>query len=484
MTSLHNKITLSYSLFSALIFLLSIIAYSDLLYLETKIKEGSEVNSLKHDITELRRHEKNILLYNDLIALDQIKRHVKAAINNINLHQNLYESLVSELILTNLLVNLENYQALFSSSSSKFTQSRMQNIRVLGHGLSDSIDKFAAKERQFLASMAKRSQWALAGAIFLMAIFAIAIGWKMSRSIGASFNRLEKSLIHITKGNFDYIEPVTNDKEFITLSKAINHMLHELELRHHRLLQSEKLASLGVLVSGVAHELNNPLANISSSCQLLIEEKNEAPAPQIDEWLQQIDNETERARNIVKALLEYGRKKEFKLEYCSLNDIIDKTLFLLKNHIRSTALINLDIPDNIRIHADIQCMQQVFINLIRNSLDSCHKNINISITAATCNQSTNPWPVNTQIIGNPDKSYETENYCEIYIKDDGPGIPSNILNKIFDPFFTTKEPGKGMGLGLYIVQEIIQDHKGSIGVISDKDNGTKFILRLPCKDNL
>jgi len=314
MASLHKKITLSYSLFSSLIFLLSIIAFSDLLFLETKINEGSVVADLKNDITEIRRHEKNVLLYSDDKDLLRIKNSVRTAIENLNLHHALYEPLIGELGYNDLLTGLKTYQAFFISPNTEFSEAKMKNIRLLGHSISRSVDNLSAEERQLLASIANQSQWALAGAIFIMAVLAIALGWRMSRVISSPLKQLEKSLVHIAEGRFDFIKPATSDQEFITLSRAINRMLHELDLRHRRMLQSEKLASLGVLVSGVSHELNNPLANISSSCQLLIEEKNEADTQQIDEWLQQIDNETERAKNIVKALLDYGRKKQFQLE--------------------------------------------------------------------------------------------------------------------------------------------------------------------------
>jgi len=143
----------------------------------------------------------------------------------------------------------------------------------------------------------------------------------------------------------------------------------------------------------------------------------------------------------------------------------------------------LDIPENLKIHADMQRMQQVIINLVRNSLNAGGENVSIHIMATPCRESMHLFPNNVQVIGKTDFTLDTDNnYCEIQIKDDGPGIPENILSKIFDPFFTTSEPGHGMGLGLYIVQEIIQDHEGYIGVVSNKDNGTKFIIRLPCEN--
>ena len=142
-------------------------------------------------------------------------------------------------------------------------------------------------------------------------------------------------------------------------------MLRELDTRRRRMLQAEKLASLGVLVAGVAHELNNPLANISSSCQLLLEELESANPEQLATWLRQIDGETERARQIVLALLEFGRQRELSLEPVRLVELFDKTRMLLGSNLRSCAAqLDIEVPDDLVVHADPHRLQQVFINLV------------------------------------------------------------------------------------------------------------------------
>lgn len=491
MTSLRQKITVSYTLIAGLIFLLSIFAYADMLFLESHIEEGHVVTLLKDNVLEMRRHEKNLLLYRSAEELQQINQHVGQVIENLTAHRELYISLTDADGFEQLLHRLNSYGRLFTNQiadliaigSARAESTNLlvfEEIRKLGHQVSEAITELASHERQRMVAIVHRSQWALAGTILVMVVLTVAIGWRMSRVIGMPLKLTEQKLGSIAKGRFDFIKPVTQDREFVSFTNAFNRMLHELDLRHRRLLQAEKLASLGVLMSGVAHELNNPLGNISSSCQLLLEELGQVDAEQQQEWLQQIDNETERAKHIVKTLLEYGQKKSFHLEALLLKNIIEKSMLLLRNQLKNTATVELDIEDGFYIRGDMQRMQQVFINLIRNALNAGGGEVTINIKAVPAGTSFVPDQEDVHFIGDPSCVINQEqSYCEILIADNGPGISRHIIEKIFDPFFTTHEPGHGTGLGLYIVQEIIQEHEGCIGVRSIEGQGTQFIIRLP-----
>jgi len=487
MISLHRKITFSYSLLAGLIFLLSIFAFADLLFLESKIDEGRVVSVLKDDVFEMRRYEKNLLLYRKRDDLNQIQDFISRVQDNLQSNKNLFISLLSEVDVKQLFAALQQYAQLFSDQERVLTvkanteANLARDIRKQGHIISTTVTRFELQERQVLAAMANSSQWALAGAILVMGMLAIAIGWRMARVVVKPLKQIEKKLVYIANGRFDYLKPVSQDEEYVTFTNALNRMLHELDLRHRRMLQAEKLASLGVLVSGVAHELNNPLGNISSSCQLLVEELDDADTAQQKEWLQQIDDETDRARNIVSALLEYGQKRAFELESLLLSDVIEKSLLLLRNQLKHATSLQLDIPDGFRIRADMQRMQQVFINLIRNALLAGGDDVEIKIQAKPGGEFEVGQLEEMHFVGDASCILNQQAlYCEILIADNGPGISDTVIEKIFDPFFTTSEPGHGSGLGLFIVQEIIQEHDGCIGVYSKADEGTQFIIRLPC----
>jgi len=256
-------------------------------------------------------------------------------------------------------------------------------------------------------------------------------------------------------------------------------------MRQKHLIQREKLASLGTLISGVAHELNNPLSNISSSCQILIEELEDSDIRFKKELLSQIDEQTDKAKYIVRSLLDFSRDKEFKREDLQLLRLFEETVQLLKGEIPSSIAVGIDVPDNLTVFVDKQRIQQAFLNLIKNALDSIDAEGTVSIRACKhilkgeiderCDYAkehghcTGECPIKTDTI-------------DVEIRDTGSGIPPEALPNIFDPFFTTKDVGKGAGLGLYIVQEIVHEHEACIGVCSEPQQGTRFVIRFPVKE--
>jgi len=233
-------------------------------------------------------------------------------------------------------------------------------------------------------------------------------------------------------------------------------------MHQRQLVQSEKLASLGTLLSGVAHELNNPLSNVSTSAQILAEDLDELDKDFKKDLIAQILEQSDRARDIVRTLLEFSRISEFSWQELSLKMLVEKTITLLRGQIPSNVEINLEIPANLKITVDKQRMQQVFLNLIKNGLDVIGEDGKIWISCR-------------EIISKVKDRREVE----ILIEDNGPGIPVEIRDKIFDPFFTTKDVGHGSGLGLFIVHNMIEMHGGSIRVESRTGQGTTFIIWLP-----
>jgi signal transduction histidine kinase len=153
----------------------------------------------------------------------------------------------------------------------------------------------------------------------------------------------------------------------LSLTNAFNKMLRELELRQRHLVQSEKLASLGTLLSGVAHELNNPLSNISSSSQILSEEFDDGNREFKKELIAQINDQTDRARNIVRSLLEFSRDKEFKKQQLSLNGLLEETIRFVKGQMTGNVSVQIAVPADLMIVADKQRIQQVLLNLLKNA---------------------------------------------------------------------------------------------------------------------
>jgi len=293
----------------------------------------------------------------------------------------------------------------------------------------------------------------------------VAIGLALSRRVVRPLKALEQSVDALSGGGRDQLALPAEDREIVAIVNAFNHMVKELELRQRHLLHTEKLASLGTMLSGVAHELNNPLSNIWTANQLLIEELGETDIESQRQLLMRIDEQGERARNIVKSLLDFSRDSRFRKEPLDLRQLIDQTVRFIKGEIGAGSRVDIDVADGTRVAADRQRLQQALLNLIRNGLEVAHT---VSVSAR------GPLPA----YGDPDFA-EGAPVIEIAVHDDGPGIAADILPRIFDPFFTTKDVGKGMGLGLFIVHQIVEEHDGSIAVTSEPGAGTSFRIRLP-----
>jgi len=225
----------------------------------------------------------------------------------------------------------------------------------------------------------------------------------------------------------------------------------------HQLLTSEKLASLGLLSAGVAHEINTPLTGISSYVQMLQKKLNHTTHSQI---LEKIETQTERVGKIVKNLLNLARhsskssRQQINLKE-SLLSIISLIDYKLKN---MNIALELDLREAEPIWAQEERLQQVFINIILNALDAMPNGGKLEITL-----------------------FQKNGYNAVKIKDTGVGIKSQHIANIFDPFFTTKGFGKGTGLGLSISYAIIKEHEGHIDVKSHVDKGTTFTIFIPVK---
>jgi len=239
-----------------------------------------------------------------------------------------------------------------------------------------------------------------------------------------------------------------------------------------QLMRSDKLASLGTLVAGIAHEINNPLGIIAGYAEALLDRSRDElllAAPEFEdfpEYLQTIHNEIFRCKGILMSLLDFARPTGGTFREIDMNELV-KEVILLVNH-RAKRLnhnIELRLDRNIpKIHADPGNLRQVFMNIIINSLYFTPEGGNITIT--------------TEMDSETDRSW-LGRHIKVTVTDTGAGIEPEIIDKIFDPFFTSKPVGEGTGLGLAISHKIIEEHEGSIDVMSSPGSGTSFVIRLP-----
>jgi signal transduction histidine kinase len=399
-------------------------------------------------------------------------------------HKDTLESILPNSSLTGTSHALRTYQYLlrqWDSLPNGEKERRQEEIRAVGHHIFVSVEALAKRERRVLETAIQESQWILLISLLVIGLAIYIIGRHLKRVSVTPLKQLESRLMAIADGRFDHLKPPSRDREFRTFTKVFNRMLRELDIRQKRMLQSEKLASIGILASGVAHELNNPLSNISSSCQLLLEELTEGDPEQLRTWLTQIDRETERGRNIVRTLLDFGRQELFHKTDINLLELVNETLTILVKTLREySAELEVDIPEDLILQLDKQRIQQLLINLIQNAMNASGDGVHIRISATECKKDPSVIPEYAEVAGNLKCiSDYAGRVIRIVVADNGPGIPAENVSKVFDPFFTTNEPGRGVGLGLYIVQEIVKEHDGCLAIASKPDTGTQIIMLLP-----
>ena len=257
------------------------------------------------------------------------------------------------------------------------------------------------------------------------------------------------------------LAPLIEEDRTYNVIGTITDITHRVELEE-RLLQSERLASMGEIAAGFAHELNNPLGIVLGFANELLSET--APSDSRYKDLKIIEQETARCSDVVKDLLNFARPHPVEIAPTPIDQVIDNSLSLLKlqlknNRIKLTKTISPNLP---LVNVDRYQMQQVFINVIVNALQAMPQGGNLRIKAYTDSQS----------------EPEAPPMVTIQISDTGSGIPEEYLSRVFDPFFSTKLR-KGTGLGLTICQQIISAHKGKIEIKSQLGKGTECIIKLP-----
>lgn len=482
MNSLRQKLFFGYATIVALVFGLSMLSLIELELLEQKIVSGERIAQFFDVSLEIRRFEKNYFLYHQISDLEEHRAYVRQAREMLLEHAGLFAALGDAAQISQLGADLDRYATLmnnYAAITSADGTETIREIRVLGKQIVIIAADWASAERKAMQSQLERHRLMLLVSVTLIGLLVIAIGGLLARRILRPLKEMEQKMQEVASGHLAKLEMASDEREIASLKRAFNHVLHELETHQGQLVHSEKLAALGTLLSGVAHELNNPLSNIATSTQILAEESggdHAADAAFRHELITQIDEETWRARRIVRSLLDYARDRDFCQESLPLAHLIEDTLRLIRGQIPPIVTITVEVPDQLEAVGDRQRLQQVVLNLVRNAIDAMPDGGEVSIRARRTTEACTAKPPERLVFG---QCSSTKDAVEIAVSDTGSGIAHETLPRIFDPFFTTKDVGRGMGLGLFIVFEIIEEHGGCIAVDSAIGRGTTFTIRLP-----
>ena len=474
--SLRGKITLGYYAVAAIILVASLFFVGELRTLEARVVLGQRATDLFNTVLEIRRFERNFFLHHQAADLEENAAYIKLAQAMLTANRADFSAIVTQARLDELHMLLNDYQRQMSAFATT-DQPPLElepRVRALGQEVVAIAEDMAGSERRQIQTTLASFRTLLLGVILTMALLIVVIGRALSLRVVRPLKEMEASVAAISANRRESLSAPSNDREILSIIAAFNHMLKELDLRQKSLMRSERLASLGTMLSGVAHELNNPLSNISTSCQILQEEAGESDVAMQKMYLEQIDRQTERARIIVRSLLDFSRERAFRKENVLLKPLVAQTVGFVRGEVSAKSVVRLSIPEDLSVPADAQRLQQVFVNLIRNAMEGLGPQGRIDISAQIV-QAGEP-PAGTAL----GEGCETKGaMVEICVADNGPGIAPEILPRIFDPFFTTRDVGHGMGLGLFVVYEIVDEHGGCIAVQSVPGEGATFCIRLP-----
>lgn len=472
-SGIRKKITFGFYLLIFFMFCTVALTYGIINQVQRKVVNVEIVDDFLNTTLEVRRFEKNFFLYKEDGDFNENMVFVGKLADL--LYQNI--SLLSSLLPHGLYGQIWDTVHEYKKNMHQLHQLYQENcdggpclknrfqleetIRLQGKELTDTAERTSRIEKELIKTLLQTTGGVLILSILVFVILCVGLAAILGRNIVGSLKVLESHTRMISRGDFVAAPVNVGDTEINSLLMAFNKMTTELKTRQQQVVQSEKLASLGTLLSGVAHELNNPLSNISTSAQILSEEIEVADLEFKNSLLHQIIEQSDRARDIVRSLLEFSRMHAFQKQTLVLKPLINETIVLLRGQVPSEVDIQVDVPDDLKITADKQRLQQVFLNLIKNAIDAIGEEGHVWISVQE---------VMTE---------KNKREIEIFIEDDGPGIPHEDLPKIFDPFFTTKDVGHGSGLGLFVVHDIIEWHGGTIKVESRPGEGTTFIIWLP-----
>ncbi|MBN2506545.1 MAG: cache domain-containing protein [Verrucomicrobia bacterium] len=300
----------------------------------------------------------------------------------------------------------------------------------------------------------------------LGALVALGLGYYISGKISVSIKKLAAASEQVAHGNLDTQVEIRSHDELRELADTFNFMAAALKKRDEkvreyttrRIMESERLAHIGQLAAGVAHEINNPLQGIVTYSHLLLERA--ATVNGTRESLEKIVKQANRCRDIIRGLLDFARQRKPEKRLSNVNRILEECIALVDNqalflNIRIVTHLAQDLP---RVLMDPSQIQQVFMNMIINAAEAMNGTGQLTLTT---------------------RHVIADSAVEVQFTDSGHGIKEEDLDRIFSPFFTTKEVGHGTGLGLAISYGIVKEHKGTITVESQEGQGATFSIRLP-----
>jgi signal transduction histidine kinase len=491
---IREKLFLGFGLYLLFAFAFGALAYKDLNMISTHLLHLETADDIMNTLLEVRRYEKNYLLYGDPSSLEEIGMYLtvmKEAVAKIRdeMARNIGEEYVAKMMRSiaeyedriGSLEKVRSEQEQLRSAGRSGTGKRLlalqqeektkeEQLRTVAREIQVYVAENAHAERSDIARILKASSILLVITLGLTVVLGSIINSKLAWSIVTPIGNLERITKKITRGDFSESIEVTGHDEISSLAESFNQMedkldhamnalediIKQLQEKQAQLVEAEKLASIGKLAAGIAHEINNPLTSVLTFSNLMLEQCS-PDDPRYDK-LKLMARETDRARTIVRQLLNFGRESGIKPVKININqpvtEIIDS---LVAQEAFKDIVLSVNLADDLpEVYADPAQFGQVVLNILLNAIHATSPPGRIDVATRLADKS-----------------------VEIIFTDTGKGIPEEHIHKIFDPFFTTKDATKGTGLGLAVSYGIIKKHGGDIAVASIVGKGTTFTVRMP-----
>jgi signal transduction histidine kinase len=433
---------------------------------QTQLLEA--MDELAYELQEARRYEKNFFLYgtSPYDALD----HVHRADRLLQANAAAVERAIGVEESRRWKASLERYEGLLQDLAGAVSADRPQvdeqarheaetALRRSGTEILATASDLLARERESMDEMLRTATHGAIGLLALAVLLMVLLADQLARQVLRPIGRFIRYVGRIAEGDFSPIAPARRYRdEFSTLAVAINRMLDELTARQQQLVQSRKMAAVGTLTSGIAHELNNPLNNISLNVETLLDDFEDTDDDQKKKLLEEIFTQVQRASATVRNLLDFTRKDHPVFTPVSIPELLRASVRLVGNELALAGVeVSLDAPPGLpRVNGNPRNLEQVFLNLFLNAMEAMPEGGTLAVSATS-----------------------GDGLVRIAVRDTGTGISAEHLEQVFEPFFTTKEAGEGTGLGLSVSYSIVEKHGGHLEVESQPGEGTVFTVTLP-----
>ena len=491
---IREKLFLGFGLYLFFAVVFGILAYKDLNTISTHLLHLETADDITNTLLEVRRYEKNYLLYGDTDSLEEIGKYLAVLKEAIAKIRDEAERNIGEEHVAKMMRSIAEYEDRIGSlgkvrsdqerlrrgsrggtgerllALQQEERAKVEQLRAVAREIQVYVAENAQSERSDIARILKVSSILLVITMGLIVVLGSVINSKLARSIVTPIRNLERITKKITRGDFSESIEVKGHDEISSLAESFNQMedkldhamnslediIKQLQEKQAQLVEAEKLAGIGKLAAGIAHEINNPLTSVLTFSNLMLEQC--PPGDPRHDKLKLMARETDRARTIVRQLLNFGRESAIKPVKININQPVTEIAeSLVAQEAFKDIELSLKLADNLpEVYADPAQVGQVVLNILLNAIHAITPPGRIDVSTRLADKS-----------------------VEVIFTDSGKGIPEEHLHKIFDPFFSTKAATKGTGLGLAVSYGIIKKHGGEITVASAVGKGTTFTVRMP-----